>query len=444
MKNFILFFILSTFALTTIYITSTPGSSQVDILFSLEAILISFSLFYLRKTPFSLFQIFHLFFFIFFCIAPIAQFHHGTIMWKRTNIFTLSDYTIAILYIILIIVIFNISYIISYKIIKIKQSTEHKFSKLSTKHEFILISVSLISFFIVLAWNDFNYFSVLFRGGVFATKINIESTSLVLIIRFFIRPIGIFLFLLAKQRGVKHNISLFVLGFIAIITAPPTGMPRFAAACLYLPIVLTFFPFFQRKNRIVILLLFGLLFIFPLLNNFRHFSGNQNISIFANFDTMFLSGDFDAFQNFMYVVKYNIITFGHQLAGVLLFWVPRSIWPSKPIGSGFYIADLLNLQFNNISMPFFGEAYINFGFLGLIIFASTIGYTLAYVDKYYTNNYKKNNLFNIFYFVLFGLLFYMQRGDLINSFSYLCSFSLLYFIFSRLINKFTITREFAS
>ena len=66
---------------------------------------------------------------------------------------------------------------------------------------------------------------------------------------------------------------------------------------------------------------------------------------------------------------------GKQLLGAMLFFIPRSIWPSKPIGSGATIAIYQRQSFKNISCPIIGEAIINFGIIGVIIFAVAIAKT---------------------------------------------------------------------
>jgi len=52
---------------------------------------------------------------------------------------------------------------------------------------------------------------------------------------------------------------------------------------------------------------------------------------------MFVARDFDSYQNFAIVFFEDFITYERQLLGALLFWVPRSIWPNKPIGSGAFV-----------------------------------------------------------------------------------------------------------
>jgi len=437
LRDYMLFFLLSFVIILLMNKYDNISNLLIFSQFFFIALTNIISLLFLRKKSFSLFQIFHLFFLTFFCVAPYIQWQNKVTIWLNSNIFNSYDYITTLFIIIIIILIFNFTYNISFNTINQKNRFRFKYKSLNLKHEIALLGISLLVFYIVLSYNNFNFLSLLFRGGEFRNTKIIQESSLVLIIRYFIQPIGIFIFLLAKQRGVKHKVSLLFLGLLAVLSAPPTGMPRFATACLYLPVVMVYFPFLQKKNRLIILILFGLFIIFPLLNNFRRFSIGQEIDFFRNFDTMLLSGDYDAFQNLMYVIKYNIITYGEQLFGVLFFFIPRSIWTSKPIGSGFFIADKLSLNFNNISMPFFGEAFINFGFIGIILFALLLGYIVAKFDRYFWDNYKNDNFYNIYYYILIGLLFYTLRGDLINSFAYFVSFSIIYILFSKLINAIT-------
>lgn len=62
----------------------------------------------------------------------------------------------------------------------------------------------------------------------------------------------------------------------------------------------------------------------------------------------------------------NGTTNGRQLLGCFLFFIPRTIWKTKPIGSGALVAEIIGQEHTNISMPFIGEGLINFGFLVLL------------------------------------------------------------------------------
>jgi hypothetical protein len=89
---------------------------------------------------------------------------------------------------------------------------------------------------------------------------------------------------------------------------------------------------------------------------------------------MFNQGHFDSYQMFMRVISDDIITYGKQLLTTVLFFVPRALWPGKSVGSGHFVSGLSRLSFSNISMNFFGEGYINFGYFGIMLFILLIAY----------------------------------------------------------------------
>jgi hypothetical protein len=108
----------------------------------------------------------------------------------------------------------------------------------------------------------------------------------------------------------------------------------------------------------------------------------------------------------------------------LFFWIPRSFWPTKPIGSGAFLAEEQGFFFTNVSCNYFAEGYINFGIIGIFIFIIVLSFVTAKLDKMYwticVNS--RNNYFNVIYCVLLGMIFFMLRGDLMSSFAYSIGF----------------------
>src|SRR5690606_11114873 len=100
------------------------------------------------------------------------------------------------------------------------------------------------------------------------------------------------------------------------------------------------------------LMVLGVFFLKPFIEQFRKFRGDDSIRILPNSWNFIKSGEFDSFQNFMTALHMNTVTYGEQLLAVVFFFVPRSIWPDKPIGSGAQIAKDANLSWSNISMNF--------------------------------------------------------------------------------------------
>jgi len=72
------------------------------------------------------------------------------------------------------------------------------------------------------------------------------------------------------------------------------------------------------------------------------------------------------------------------LAGVLLF-IPRALLPSKPDGMGLYLRDVLyssGFQGGGVRVSQFGEALLNFGYVGVIVGMVLLGLGAFWVTRY--------------------------------------------------------------
>ncbi|MBD3831646.1 MAG: oligosaccharide repeat unit polymerase [Arcobacter sp.] len=244
-----------------------------------------------------------------------------------------------------------------------------------------------------------------------------------LVFNYFITPIPVSVLLIygyisygQKKRYQKlFLISLFTLAFLFVA---PTSVARFLAITLYLAILLRFTQMLEKRYVFQIGSIFGLMIVMPFLDKFRHF----DVKTFDfSIDFTFLSqGHFDAYQNFVRLLSIDYISYGNQLLGALFFYIPRSMWADKPIGSGSFVASLGNLKFDNVSMPFIGEGYINFSILGSVIFMMLLGMVSGKLDKYYWSlrTYIDNHWFFNIYYLSLGMSFFILRGDLMSSFAY--------------------------
>ena len=143
---------------------------------------------------------------------------------------------------------------------------------------------------------------------------------------------------------------------------------------------------------------------------------------------------YDSYQSFAFVFQNHFITYGKQLLGVLLLWVPRSFWAAKPIGSGYTMARNYNLGWENIAMNFLGEGYINFGILGVFLFAGTLAILMAAFDKKYWVAYRGNvhTLFAPFFLIMLSNLTFLLRGDLMFGTTVICGTTLSCYIVQRI------------
>lgn len=299
--------------------------------------------------------------------------------------------------------------------------------------------ISCIASLLVLQHNDFNIFSLLFRGLTRSMMADFEvgaqeesSTAGGLIFGKVIRsiPWAVYIISCGIKTPRKYSILFFTL---TLFTVFPAGISRNAAAMYWIPIMLMTCEKYLRGNRFIYVMLIGIFLVFPFLNNFRHFSGNIEFKLsFDYLDSM----DMDASQIFMATMSAGVITSGTQLLGALLFFVPRSIWLTKPVGSGCFLVTEMGGDFTNVSMPFFAEGYINFGFIGILVFILIMSYITGVLDRnFWTDHIRGFKPNDGFYMIVLGSIIFIMRGDLMSSFAYTVGISISYFLTLRLSQK---------
>lgn len=399
------------------------NSEKLDLINIIIAAISSFMLVYRKNETFSLFKMFIIFVVFFFCVAPTLQYKENCCFFD--TVFLESDYILTSKYVLFILIMVSISYFI-FRGKKLKENTLYKTihsgknELIGSDKEIILTSISALVCLYYLAINNFNIMSLMFRGGDFVDRITVDQTT-DLILSKFCRPMPMIIFLCSCIVDVKHKFIRVVLFILMIISAPPTGMARFSAAAFYLPVLITLFPFFKKGNNFNLSIIIGLLVFFPFLDNFRNISSLDNIEFNVNFD-QFLEIHFDSYSMFMRVLMDDVVTNGRQLLGTIFFFIPRSMWIDKPTGSGHYLMESLRMPFSNVSMPFFGEGYINFGWLGVVVFSLLFSYLISKIDSQYWSGYIKTNIEQIRYYILLALVIFILRGDLMSSFAYTCGF----------------------
>lgn len=435
--------ILGSFLLCLIYLCFAGYNDDTALLMTHGGIcLIScFFMFYDTKRSYSLFKIVMVFFLFFIGIAPYIQYVNGITFWNMGKIGEQEHLYFSSIFLIILIL-----YIIAYQLILNSKSEFGVIKKLyndipntralsTTK----CVTIVLIGLFVLL-------FCIKSKGGLFFMFVRgfdidkvkgydvMEMTGTkFLIVNYFLRPFNIFLFLVGYvYYRKKHPYFVMLLGVFGLISYFPTGVARFAAAATYICVGLCCFKLFRRRFVLVISLVAGLLVLFPLFNLFRVF-GKKPITLDAlELGAQFYTPDFDSFESLVNVVRMEYITYGKQLIGNIFFFIPRAIWPTKPVGSGHVIAAELGNKFTNISCNYFAEGYINFGYLGIIIAVIVLAWFTAKMDNTYWLQKNNNKAFNILYFVCFGMVFFILRGDLLSSISYLMGFSLSYYCAYRL------------
>ncbi|WP_372746957.1 hypothetical protein [Lutibacter sp.] len=401
--------------------------------FAISAIALGGIFLSIDKNPFSLNKTFYLFYYFFFGIAPAIQYKFQSSFFNAPLI-SAKLYIKGGLLLLGILLLYNFLYHVTYKILDKRNYKLNSVIRNETPIYFYY-GVAILSFVVFFVLIKFNVKYLVLRPPSFWLKNNTYLGVLGYGISLVVRAIPVVVvlqYILKNKYDKKH---LFLLGIIAIITAFPTALSRGEAVSLYLPFLVLLLPVFKRQNVYALSYFFGFFLIFPILNFFRSQANNVYVGI-----EVFKTGHFDAFQNFVLLINEEIITFGKQLIGSMLFFIQEGQWLQKPIGTGTMLAEKLNFEHTNISMPFFGEGYANYGYTGIIVFIILIVLLNATFDlKYHKNS--GSLFFKLVYLFLLGFEFYILRGDLMSSVKKLCVFIisvscvLFYFKIAGSINK---------
>ena len=188
---------------------------------------------------------------------------------------------------------------------------------------------------------------------------------------------------------------------INLLISNPLNSPRlWFGSVLLTSLILTFkWEGFTSFLKWAMASSLGLLFLFSgldpriivsyqLLNDREINFTNSLNAVAASINNLPGDYNFDAFQMLYYTTIYSSkvgFSFGYQLLLPLLFWFPRSIWDSKPLGSPDLVATYAGFDSINVSSPLWAEGYINFGIFGVFVFLFTFGYFARLSDSILSN-----------------------------------------------------------
>jgi hypothetical protein len=245
-----------------------------------------------------------------------------------------------------------------------------------------------------------------------------------------------------KSKGDDHFTfwkKCLLLGVLAVnlFINNPISSPRYWFGTIVLSLIFLMarwrskISFSFLMTGIIILLLF----IFPFADMFRY-SINIDKSVLQESgsisEPLIKKGDYDTFQQLINTTAYvedNGIAFGNQMLGTLLFWVPRNVWSGKPVPSGVMVAAYKGYEYTNLSMPLWGEAYIDGGILGVILIFVIYGIIVSVIENIYINNYANvPNFLNVFVPVYAAYQLFMLRGTLMSAFAYFIPIVMFLFI----------------
>lgn len=307
----------------------------------------------------------------------------------------------------------------------------------------------LLSICVVIYYLIFVGFTNLFARS--SAEIPADSTTVYLLLTHGFKNTVLFtavLFILRLKKIKKLDLRAVIAAACLLLACFPTAMSRNMLASFYAGLLIIMIDKSRKGRWFSLIILGGLVLVFPAVEAFRLITNLQNHSVFdlilSSFQTTYLAGHYDAHQMFIsiqdYVSNYGL-TWGRQLLGALLFFIPRSIWPGKPTGTGHTVFTALQHSFTNVSAPLVAESYVNFGVAGIILFAFVLGALLRILDSRYWKNSNPYSLIRFLYPFSMFQFFFLLRGDMISGFSYLTAQavvgSVIYFfaVYRSRINK---------
>lgn len=194
---------------------------------------------------------------------------------------------------------------------------------------------------------------------------------------------------LATSRRARRSWStVAVFGALFCLNAVvnnPISNPRYWFLTVMFALLFTAFPVSAALYRMSLTLgVVVALLLFPFADAFRYDENNTRPIETTSFLEPLALKDYDQigmFANTITYVESTGHTYGNQLAGCVLFAVPRSVWEGKPVDTGVMVGQWMGTRNTNLSSPVWAELYIDFGAVGMTAGMGLIGYAAARFDR---------------------------------------------------------------
>lgn len=179
-------------------------------------------------------------------------------------------------------------------------------------------------------------------------------------------------------------IGMILCAVVLLVAVSPMATARYTFGTVAFALAVHFGAVRTRLRVQITMLgtLMAFLFIFPLAEVFRAV-GSPGAVRTGFFEEYLSNPDYDAFwqiSNADMLWREGLVAPLSQLSGSLFFWVPRSIWPDKPIDTGPLLAQYRGYTNENLSAPIWAEGLVNGGFVFMVILFLVLGYALYRMD----------------------------------------------------------------
>jgi len=215
-------------------------------------------------------------------------------------------------------------------------------------------------------------------------------------------------------------VTLAVVGLAALsLVAFPLSTPRFTLGTLLfaLLVLLGGAAHAGRVRLTLVVTVFSLFFVFPIADAFRR-TGDPNFARAGLFGEYAGNPDYDALWQVANASNYwasGAAGVGRQALGVVLFWLPRSVWPDKPLDTGAQLALLHNYSTQNLSAPLWAEALANGGLIAVVLVFVALGLLVNTLDRAVVRSARTGGLWVVAGAVLPAYFVIVLRGSLLQA-----------------------------
>ncbi|PZH14779.1 hypothetical protein C1I97_09805 [Streptomyces sp. NTH33] len=233
--------------------------------------------------------------------------------------------------------------------------------------------------------------------------------------------------LVTSRRARRSVVIIAVWLALAAVNAVvnnPISNPRFWFLTVLFSLLFTVFPVSAALYRIALSLgVVVALIVFPFADRFRYDDANYRpIQTTSPLEPLALK-DYDQVGMFANTITYvrsgRGHAYGRQLAGSVLFAVPRSVWPGKPMDTGVLIGQWMGAANTNLSSPVWAELWIDFGPVGMTAGFVALGYAATRVDRRHARRAVRRappgSLIALTVPLIAGYSFILLRGPLLQA-----------------------------
>ncbi|MGK5629101.1 hypothetical protein [Streptomyces sp. URMC 123] len=209
-----------------------------------------------------------------------------------------------------------------------------------------------------------------------------------------------------------------------LVVNNPVSNPRYWFLTVAFSILFTAFPKSPVMYRSALALgVVAALLLFPFMDRFRYDeNGYRPVQSDSVIEPLAIK-DYDQMVMFANTITHvdtgSSHSWGRQLSGAALFFVPRSVWPDKPRDTGIRVGEWMGTNNTNLSSPLWAELWLDFGTAGMTAGFLGLGYAVARGDRRYArlapDDSRPGQVMAIVVPAIAGYSFILLRGSLLQA-----------------------------